>query len=160
MNACILPQVIVKYPSGVRAYIIDTPVRRRTIKQVIHRRYATVASRLIQGSSLENVLTSLGRQIRAELRQLCLLENKSILRDTVNTVKCFSWEQLLVEFQTKLPTLVKFFKRVFPHCSHKVLCFTISQLVKQRSPQMALVQRVISVLMYGNGASKQVCSLV
>ena len=67
MNACILPQVIVKYHSGVRAYTIDTPVRRHTIKQVIHRRYATVASRLIQGSSSENVLTSLARQIRAEL---------------------------------------------------------------------------------------------
>lgn len=117
-----------------------------------------VASRLVQGSSLENVLTSLGRQIRAELRQLCLLENNSILRDTISAVKCFSWEQLLAEFQTKLPTLVKFFRRVFPRCSHKVLCFIISQLVKQRSPQMALAQRVISVLMYGNGASKQVCS--
>ena len=66
---------------------------------------------------------------------------------------------VLDEFQTKLPTLVKLFKRFFPHCSHKVLCFIISQLVKQQSPQMALAQRVISVLMYGNGASKQVCSL-
>ena len=158
VNTCILLQVIVKYNSGVRAYTIDTPTQRRTIKQVIQRCYAAVASRLVQGSSLENVLTSLGRQIRAELRQLCLLENNSILRDTISAVKCFSWEQLLAEFQTKLPTLVKFFRRVFPHCSHKVLCFIISQLVKQRSPQMALAQRVISVLMYGNSASKQVCS--
>ena len=112
-------------------------MRRRTIKQVLHRRYATVASRLVQGSTLENVLTSLGRQIRAELRQLCLLESKSILRDTVSSVKSFSWEELLDEFQTKLPTLVKLFKRVFPHCSNKMLCFIIFQLVKQRSPQMA-----------------------
>ena len=140
--------------------MIDTPVRRHTIKQVVHRRYTTVASRLVQGSvCLENVLTSLGRIVRSELRQLSLLENNSILRDSVNAVKCFSWDKLFSEFQSKLPTLVKFFRRVFPQCNHKVVCFIISQLVKQRSPQMALAQRVISVLMYGNGASKQVCKL-
>ena len=110
-------QVILKYNSGARTYAIDTPVRRRTIKQVLHQRYASVASRLVQGNSL-----SLGRQIRAQLRQLCLLENKPILRDTVGSVKSFSWEQLLDEFQTKLPTMVKLFKWVFPHCSYKMLC--------------------------------------
>ena len=71
--------------------MIDTPVRKHTIKQVVHRCYTTVASRLVQGSvCLENLLTSLGRIIRSELRQLSLLENNSILRDSVNAVKYFT----------------------------------------------------------------------
>lgn len=149
-----------KYNSGIRTFAIDTPVRRRTIKQVIHRHYAPVMSRLVHmNSCLGNILAALGRKIRYELRQLCTLENKSLLRDNVNAVKHFSWEKLHNEFQTKLPTLVKFFRRVFPQRDQKVMCFIISQLIKQRSPQMALVQWVISVLMYGNGANKQVLRL-
>ena len=38
-----------------------------------------------------------------------------------------------------------------------LICFIMSQLLKQRYPKMAVVQRAISVAMYGNGTSKQVC---
>ena len=55
-----------------------------------------------------------------------------------------------------MPTLIKFLKRVFLQCSTPILCMVVSQLLKFVSPKMALVQRVISVLLYGNSASKQV----
>ena len=55
-----------------------------------------------------------------------------------------------------MPTLIKFLKRVFLQCSTPILCMVVSQLLKFVSPTMALVQRAISVLLYGNSASKQV----
>jgi len=37
-----------------------------------------------------------------------------------------------------------------------LICFAISMIIKWRSDKMRLVQTVISAVMYGNGASKQV----
>jgi len=97
---------------------------------------------------------SLGRKIRVERKQMCSLDHNSMLRNTSEVVKNFSWEVVLEELQNNIPTLVKFLKCVFPQCSSPILCMVISQLLKFVSPKMALVQQAISL--YGNGASKQV----
>ena len=136
---------------------MDTPIRKRTVKQVAYRRYKSIPSTLIKNNAaLESMLMSLGKKIRAERRQLCSLDHNSVLRNSSEAVKDFSWEVVLLELQNNVPTLVKFLKRVFPQCSSPVLCMVVSQLLKFVSPKMALVQRAISVLLYGNGASKQV----
>ena len=41
-----------------------------------------------------------------------------------------------------------------------LVCVIISMLLKKRFPKMGLLQRAISVLLYGNGCSKQVCLLI
>ena len=146
-----------KFKSGVKWTELNTPVRRRTVKQVVYQRYRSVASTLIKNNAaLESMLMGLGRKIRAERRKLCSLDHNSVLRNTSEAVKHFSWEVVLEELQSNMPTLVKFLKRVFPQCSSSILCMVVSQLLKFVSPKMALVQRAISVLLYGNGASKQV----
>jgi len=124
---------------------------------MVYRRYRSVSTTLIKNNAaLESMLSGLGRKIRAERRKLCSLDNNSVLRNTSEAVKHFSWETILEELQNNMPTLVKFLKRVFPQCTSPILCMVVSQLLKFESPKMALVQRAISVLMYGNGASKQV----
>lgn len=48
------------------------------------------------------------------------------------------------------------FRLLFPSAPKSLICFAVSMVIRWRSPRMGLVQRVISALMYGNGASKQV----
>jgi len=149
--------VRIKYKSGVRWTELNTPVRRRTVKQVVYRRYKSIPSTLIKNNAaLESMLMSLGRKIRAEQRNLCSLDHNSVLRNASDAVKNFRWEVVLEELQNHMPTLMKFLKHVFPLCSTPILCVVVSQLLKFVSPKMALVQRAISVLLYGNGVSKQI----
>jgi len=149
--------VRMKFKSGIKWTELNTPVRRRTVKQVVYQRYRSVASTLIKNNTaLESMLMGLGRKIRAERRKLCSLDHNSVLRNTSEAVKHFSWKVVLEELQSNMPTLVKFLKRMFSQCSSPILCMVVSQLLKFVSSKMALVQRAISVLIYGNGASKQV----
>lgn len=37
-----------------------------------------------------------------------------------------------------------------------LLCVIVSMMLKKRYPKMALLQRAVSVLLYGNGCSKEV----
>ena len=87
---------------------------------------------------------------------MCSLDHNSVLRNTSNAVKNFSWEVVLEELQNHMPNLMKFLKHVFPLCSTPILCVVVSQLLTFVSLKMALLQRTISVLLYSNGASKQV----
>jgi len=124
-------QVRINFKSGARWTELNTPVCRRTVKQVVYRCYRSIPSTLIKNNAaLESMLMSLGRKIRAERRKMCSLDNNSVLRNTSEAVNNFSWEVVLEELQNNVPTLVKFLKRVFLQRSTPVLCMVISQLLK------------------------------
>ncbi len=78
--------------------------------------------------------------------------------DTVEAVKDFHWETVMFEFEKKLPTLVNLLKGILPRPAQQrpLLGLLISQLLKPRHQRMGLVQRAISLMLYGNGAGKQV----
>ena len=82
-----------------------------------------------------------------------------MLRDSHEAVKVFSWETIWLEFEAKLPMLFRFFEKLLPK-AEKFLAFVISLLLKKRCKHMSLVQRAVSVLLYGNAAKKQVFVLV
>ena len=56
-----------------------------------------------------------------------------------------------------MPTLMHFLIKLITNPTRKkpLLCLLASQLLKQCYPQLGLVQRAISVLLYGNGTNKQ-----
>lgn len=82
----------------------------------------------------------------------------SILRDLVEAVKYFHWETVMLELQGKMPTLMSLLSLLVRQPSEKkpLLCFLASQLLKARHQYIGLVQRAVSVMMYGNGTAKQV----
>ena len=107
---------------------------------------------------LGKVLSEITRKIKGEMRQLSSDENDSILRDTIEAVKRFNWDIVLFEFQKHVPTLMRFLHLLIPRSSDRkpLLCFIASQILKARHQRLCLVQRAVSVMLYGNGASKQV----
>lgn len=90
------------------------------------------------------------------MKKICKLDHNSILRDDIEGVKHFSWETIWLELERHVPTLLALIKKLLSRPNKPLTCFIISQILKQRLPCMGLVQRAISVLLYGNGASKQV----
>jgi L1 cell adhesion molecule like protein len=93
------------------------------------------------------------------MKSICSTNNDSILRDMHEGVKYFSWETVWLELLRELPTLMKLLITLLPRYGSKhipLLCVIASMLLKRRLGKMAFVQRAISVLLYGNGCSKQV----
>ena len=84
-------------------------------------------------------------------------DHGSILRDTNEAVKRFSWETVILELQQNVPTLIKFLQLLVPRpLERKPLISFIASLLLKTRHQLCLVQRAVSVMLYGNGVGKQV----
>lgn len=97
-------------------------------------------------------------KIKSEMKSLSSDAYDSILRDTIEAIKHFNWEMVSVEFTRKIPTLMSLLSQIIPRASERkpLVCFLASQLLKSWHQRLSLVQRAVSVMMYGNGAAKQV----
>ena len=138
------------------SYNIATPVRKKFVRQLARRNYRSFSATAMKSQAVyKPMVTELSRKCKTEMRDLTSSEHDSILRDTREAVKRFSWETVMLE---KLPTLVLLLKGIipFPQNQRPLLCLLLSQIVKSRHQRLCLVQRVISVMFYGNGTSKQV----
>ena len=61
-----------------------------------------------------------------------------------------------MEFEQNVPTLVKLFCCLLPKADRKLVSFIIAVMLKQRCKHMCLVQKVVSVMLYGNATHKEV----
>lgn len=92
------------------------------------------------------------------MKGLSSLMYNSFLRNSEEAVKDFSWDTVMNELLNKIPTLMSLLTQLIP-CPEKskpLICMLASQILKSRHPQMGLVQRAVSVLLYGNSTAKQV----
>lgn len=142
---------------------MNTPVRKCTAKRLAHRSYKSLASSLMKSSSTStDMVSEVAKKIKAEMKGISSQRHDSILLDTIESVKNFSWERVLLELQSMMPTLIHLLMKLVTNPTKKkpLLCMLASQLLKQRHPQLGLVQRAMSVLLYGNGTNKQVRTCV
>ena len=96
--------------------------------------------------------------IITEMKAVSSVSHNSFLRNSVKSVKEFKWGAVTDELYQNMPTLMSILSNIIPKSAdHKPLqCMIASQLLKTRHPHMCLVQRIVSVMMYGNGVTKQV----
>lgn len=108
-----------------------------------------------------SIVKKLAVKIKSEMKNISSADHDSILRDSVEAIKHFHWDTVFLELQNKVPTLMSLLKQIvkLPAEKKPLLCFLGSQLLKSRHQHMGLVQRAISVMLYGNGTAKQVCLL-
>ena len=104
------------------------------------------------------VLVSLSRHIRQEIKHTCSDKHDSILHDSHEGIKKFSWETVWAELMTEMPTLMKILALIIrnPEGNKPLLCLIASMLLKHYSPRVSLVQRAISVVLYGSATPKKV----
>lgn len=112
---------------------------------------ATALVRSQPGS--KSAVKSIAGVIKEEMQHLCSTSHNSLLRDNIEAVKCFSWETVWLELE-RIHLFRLLLKRPDEH--KPLICFLASAILKERSPRVCLVQRVISVLLYGNGTNKEV----
>jgi len=102
------------------------------------------------------VVSSMARKIRLEMKAICSVKSPSLLRSDNEDIQNFNWSLIWEEFTQRVPTLVKLLQKILPRSSKMYLSCLICQILKERCKHMSLLQRVISVLLYGHGTSQQV----
>ena len=105
------------------------------------------------------IIRQVGSKIKAEMKNLSSFAHDSILNDSREAVKWFSWETIRLEFESKMPTLMALLSEITTislgfHAP--LLSFVASLLLKCKHRQLSLVQQAISVMLYGYGTAKQV----
>ena len=154
-------QVHIRYPSKPKPSVfrIHTPLRKQTIKSLARRSYSKAAATSFKCRVMSSkMLLEITRKIRKELQGMSSDDHGSILRDTNEAVKRFSWETVILELQKNVPTLMKFLQLLVPKPLERrpLISFIASLILRTRHQQLCLVQRAVSVMLYGNGVGKQV----
>lgn len=150
---------MVSYKSGTHTYNVTTPVRRKCVKRLTRKSYKLMASTMVNSPTMcASIVKKLSSKIRAEMKDISSKASDSILRDTNEMIKNFEWNKVARELMQRVPTLMNLLKQLVKRSAEKVplLCLLASQLLKSCHQHMGLVQRAVSIMMYGNGAAKQV----
>ena len=95
--------------------------------------------------------------VKEEVKVICSDKTNSKLKS--NDITDFSWESIWSELQMYMPCLAIFLSEVLPDSSNdnrRVICLIISMILKFRYPKMCLVQKVISMYLFGNSVHKKV----
>lgn len=155
-------QVAITTKGGVKKYVVRTPSRSTAIKRVIRKNYTSIAAAVVNSpSTSKSAISNIALKIKREMKSLGSVSHDSVLRDTVEAIKWFSWERVSLELFQKLPTLMALLSKIVRKPTERgpLLCMLASQLLKCRHPKLGLVQRAVSIMMYGNGTAKQVLKI-
>ena len=139
-----------------QVFNIRTPVHKQGIKWLACRSYKSLASTVINSKeSLNATIKQLELKIRREMKQLFSASHDSILMEAV---KRFHWDTILLEYKRMVPTLVLLLECLIPKPADRktFVCFMASLLIKCCHQRMCLLQCAVSIMLYGNGSSKQV----
>lgn len=108
------------------------------------------------------IVSRICTNIKTEMKTISTITHNSFLRNSIESVKQFSWEAVHKEFLNHMPTLMDILSSLIPKSAERkpLQCMIASQILKCHHPEMALVQRAVSVMMYGNSVPKQVICYV
>ena len=148
-------QVKVSYAqTGPTTYRKPTATKRYAIRSY----KPLVKTALKSPTSTKQVLREVATKIKSEIRQLASDRHDSILKDTVEAVKHFSWDTIYLELQTNVPTLMQLLHLLVkkPATSKPFISCMASQLLKDGHPKLGLMQRGVSAMLHKNRSCKQV----
>ena len=133
-----------------------TPNRIAAVKRVARRSYTSFSHTVVKLHS-PKIIKSLGIIIKNEFKKVCSeQQQKLIFMGNSENIKLFSWDKLWSEIHQHVPTLVSLLTTISPSSSQPLVCTIISMLLKKRHQRMDYLQKVLSALLYANGAHKQV----
>ena len=121
--------------------------------------YSALSSSVATSSRTSDYITNeVCKIVRMEAKNICSTKQESIFRSADEAIGDFNFEKVWSELRQKMPTLIKIILAVLPvkEVNKPLICLIIGMILKQRFSKMSLIQRVLSVFLYGQGASKKV----
>jgi len=136
-----------------------TPSRRKVVSAFAWRSYKSAAFGISKLGG-KHVLAALAAKIKSEMTDICSFTFPSLLRKKHKELNHFSWDKPWLELNVKVPWLVRFLQTILP-CADKIfITFVVCMLLKKRCKHLSLIQRMISLLLYGHAANKQVSFII
>ena len=129
------------------------PSRVEAASKLARKSYPPFAKRVVENFSADTTKAFAG-VVKEEIKVVCSDDANSSLRS--DDVLEFSWENMWEEYETHLPRLSLFLRNIIPADNLNVICMIISMIIKCRYPKMCLIQKVISLYLYGNAVHKKV----
>ena len=128
-------QVHLHYPTRSKVFSVNTTLRKQVIKSMARRFYNKAAATAVKCRIISaKVLLEVTRKIKRELRAMSSDDHSSILHDTTEAVKCFSWEMVMLKLEHSAPTLIKFLQLLVaqPIDCKPLICFIAPLVLKAR----------------------------
>ena len=100
----------IDYPSGTKIYNVSsgTHSRKAGIKQYARCCYQAMAVTAAKSApTSEKIMREVARTIRRETEDLASADHDSILRDTTEAIKHFSWETIALDTTKRCPCYLK-----------------------------------------------------
>jgi L1 cell adhesion molecule like protein len=139
--------------------VVNTPWQSGAIRKLACS-YRSFASSIITSEELTNdkLLCNVSSVIKQEMKSISSEQHNSLLRNTKEGFVSFNWDAVWVELLTMMPTLMKLLSTLVSDVEDNkiLLCVIASMLLKNRCGKMCLVQKTVSLFLYGNGCGKQV----
>lgn len=140
-----------------------TPSRKHIRKAIARGSRQSVAAECLKKPGTRRyLLKRIGVMVRNELVAMCSNGTNSILHQQgTSELKEFSWERFLAELEGNAPV----FLSILHECTHTrrpqtnqdtVMGMCAAVLLKYRYAKMSLVQRILSLVLYGGRSEKQV----
>lgn len=151
-------KVSIVHPSGVKSFQDFSPWSQQNINRICRGSYPSLATSIVQSTrTIDSVLITFVQGVRQEIKHISSDTHNSILRDDHEGIKRFSWETVWTELMAQVPTLMKLLGLIIrnPVDNKPFLCLVASMILKHHSHKMSLVQRAISVLLYGCATPKK-----
>ena len=130
------------------------------MKWLVRGSYGALSSLIASERCSDQILMKIIKLIKEKLKHICSLNHSSILQDDNEAVKRFCWETVWLELQSNVLILMKILTELLPvptpNEDKPLICLIVSMILKRRLSKMGLVQRALSILLYGNGTSRQV----
>lgn len=159
-------QVRIDYDRRPRTYML-TPHRKHMGRAVARKSYEVIATEALTNAlTRKYVIRTLGKELAKEIKTMASDSTNSIMRSqNPEHLQQFSWDLLLNELSQHAPLLSSLLisatrTKVARSNTKAVIGMCAAILMKQRNSRMNLVQRIISLILYASGTSKQVCSHV
>ena len=140
-----------------------TPQRKHLGKAVARRSKKAIAAECMKDHTVKkHILKSVGKLVHGEIKKFCSDSANSILRrDDPQCIKTFSWESFSSEISKFAPVMKGILqatckRRISRTDFNVVMCVCVALLLRNRNPRMNLIQKIISLILYGGHSSKQV----
>lgn len=141
-----------------------TPAKleRDIIKALSCKRFVAAAAKIMQHSFMRaTVYKAIGMDIRRQLKRLTATTSSSMIKQSDATaIRTFSWDVLFTDLQSHSKHLCDFLLLMVPgkkrESAKSMVSLIVAMLAKMTNQKAALVQSVISLILFAGHASSQV----
>lgn len=123
---------------------MNTPARICTVKRLACRSYRSPASGLMKYiSTSTNMVSEVAKKIKAEMKGISSKRHGSIVLDTIESVKNFSWERVLLQLQSMMPTLMHLLMKL-----ESYVFVTVWECNQQASENLSFIMCKLHIQMF------------